>query len=250
LNCKLFFGSPHILDKNTVFEHFSQYGTVIDVYLRPETLTSGNVTFYELDVSVDLLKNHQYMELKDGTKIEIKEWKSREDLRAKDIQNIKSLRNASELRSLNAIEIINLDIPETIPLNSKVRFTVRIKNKGNTPRILSSVMREADVKLTCLENFQANNKPGVIIKERSYHDIPFEYEATTKGQINLLVKFRIDPNIVIHPINIKVGDAKTNFKNGTSNVNINTSKSSTNDNEKRVTIPAFPPNRYLQYYFY
>lgn len=186
------------------------------------------------------------MELKDGSKIEIKEWKSREDLRAKDIQNIKSLRNASELRSVNSIEIVNLDIPELIPLNSKVRFNVRIKNKGSTPRILSAVMREADVKLICLENFQANNKPGIIIKERSYHDVPFEYEATTKGNINFLVKFKIDPSIVIHSINMKVGDSKNNIKNGTPNKGENTTTQSiAHDSVKRVVIPAFPPNRYI-----
>lgn len=209
-------------------------------------VTSGNVTFYELDVSIDLLRNHQFMELKDGSKIEIKEWKSREDLRAKDIQNIKSLRNASELRILNSIEIINLDIPEHIALNSKVRFHVRIKNKGNTPRILSAVMREANVKLKCLENFQTNNKPGIIIKERGgYHDVPFEYEATTKGQFNLLVKFKIDPSIVIHSISMKVDDAESGVKNGTSNVGDASNQSAATDNVKRVVIPAFPSGRYV-----
>lgn len=255
LNCKLFFGSTHILDKNIVYDHFSQFGTVIDVYLRPETGTSGNVTFYELDVSLKLLKGHQYMELKDGKFIEIKEWKSRDDLRAKDISNIRGLRNSADLK----VTIVNVDLPESIPFHSKARFKIRVNNKTNAQRILMNVLKESDAKnLKCLETFQpalnghnskSNQVSGIAIKERSYHDVEFEYEALNKGNFNLMLKFEMDNNITLsHILNIKVVDSISNIKNGTSNstAEIAQFKNKHHNNVKRTLIPAFPPNRKLR----
>lgn len=155
------------------------------------------------------------MELSDGKFLEIKEWKSRDDLKAKDIATVRSLRNASLQKGANAIEITGLSVPDAVPSHSKSKLKLRFKNKTSTPKTIINLLKEPHSKnfrvLTPLHHETIVNgqkklvSAAVIpVKDGMYLDLDLEFESHEVGSFKYSLKFKIDNFVVPFNCHIRV----------------------------------------------
>lgn len=180
------------------------------------------------------------MDLLDGKFLEIKEWKSRDDLKAKDVVTVRNLRNGMLHKGSTMFEVSPVSVPEAVPSHSKSTFKLRIKNKTSSLKALSHMLKENHSKqfkiLTPLQhevvvNGQKKVMPGLVIgsKDLMYMDIDIEYESSEPGSYRYVLKFKIDNVIVPYCLNMRVIPHQ-----GSSNLS-----------NKRKIVPAFPPDRYV-----
>ncbi|XP_049849991.1 uncharacterized protein LOC126320571 [Schistocerca gregaria] len=263
LHSKLFFGSNQPLNPEMLKQHFSRYGTVLEVYLRPETGTSGNVTFYEMAQPAKLLKEHKYMELPDGSSLEIKEWSSRSDLKMKDIAHVKELRSEVNVQhrkpgheapsGTQAIEVQELSVPKNVALLSKTRFKLRLKNKSPNGKALQRMQCPKEVSyvsngsrgLTASapstwggesKRVYGFGSPGLSIRERGHADMEFEFDGSeTKERVHRLsFVFEFGGHqSVTHTVTIKASQDSDQPK----------FDGDAAEGAKRQVVPAFPEGR-------